>query len=81
MTNIKSQYPLDNLRLAIYTFYLDGQMLQKKCGVWTNKKGQTMFGGYFTNSGNFVPRSKEGVYSSTPRKLEDRYAKFIKINA
>ena len=81
MTNIKSQYPLDNLRLAIYAFYLDGQMLQKKVGVWTNKKGDTMFGGYFTKSNNFVPRSKEGVYSSTPRRLQDRCAKFININA
>lgn len=74
-TAIKSQYDLINLRLATISVYTNNGIITKKCGVWERKDGATVYGGYFTNSNNFVPKNKEGVYSSKVRVLNDRNAK------
>ena len=72
---IKSQYDLNNLRLATISVYTNNGIITKKCGVWERSDGTTVYGGYFTNSNNFVPKNKEGVYSSKVRVLNERNAK------
>lgn len=76
---IKSQYDLKNLRLANISVYTNNGIRTKRCGVWERKDGTTVYGGYFSNSGNFVPRNKQGVYSSKVRVLNERNKKMHKI--
>ena len=78
-TAIKSQYDLTNLRLATISVYTNNGIITKKCGVWERKDGTTVYGGYFSNSGNFVPKDKQEVYSSKVRVLNERNKKMHNI--
>ena len=61
-----------DFQVALMDIYTPYGVLTKKTGVFTNSKGQRVYGGYFNKKGNYIARAHADVYSSRIRKVDSK---------